>query len=104
MRPAPTSIYTLSLHDALPISQQRRRVTERFLRGLRVRGEINQGALVGGLDFNHWGRQLDLPPLFSHHLAQTDRASRLGCAGIAKRSTPGADRVPLSNFGQKVGW
>src|SRR5690625_6837166 len=69
MRPAPTSIYTLSLHDALPISQQRRRVTERFLRGLRVRVEINQGALVGGLDFNHWGRDRKSTRLNSSHVA-----------------------------------
>src|SRR5690625_7201108 len=77
------------------LPQQRRSVTERFLRGLRVRVQVYQGPVVGGLDFNDRGRQLDLLPFFSHHLAQADRASRLGCAVIAKRSISGPDRVQI---------
>src|SRR5690625_193059 len=38
------------------LPQQRRSVTERFLRGLRVRVQVYQGPVVGGLDFNDRGR------------------------------------------------
>src|SRR5438874_10093874 len=60
--PSPTEIYTLSLHDALPILWRRNRL--RFLEGTRAfphpeqRSSAAEGRLRGGADHqNHAGRR-----------------------------------------------